>query len=197
MELTKKDVIDLITVIRVNFDGAYKTTDETDELALINSWYNLLFDYPKEIVLKAFNLTLREAEFAPRIGTIIKAIERLISAQEANDGELWTAIESVLWEVREQLWRVGFTAVEPNGKTQGENAIAKIQEIFDNLPSLCKDYLTQKYRLVNLATADEKTVSIEKACFLKSLPKLRKTRKLKKEYCQGLTSEEKKYLKKS
>lgn len=179
MEITKKDIMRYLLLIRLNFENAYIFPRPQDEADLITLWYDILKDYPKEVCDRALVLTLKESEFVPRIGSIVKNIEKLMNSQNESDEKLWTAIERVLYDVREQLWLINYTAVEENGKTQGDNANERITEIYDSLPTICKNYLCERSRLINLSTADEKTLSIERACFLKALPRLRESAKLK------------------
>lgn len=180
-ELKKTDVLDYITVIRLNFDGAYKTTEKDEFERLIQSWYNILKAYPKEVCDKAVESALKTSEFTPRIGTIVKEIEKICAAQEKSSETLWAEVISVLYKVNEELWRVRFTAIESNGKSQGDNAKERIYATFNSLPLELREYLQNTGALITLAQMDEKSLAFEKNSFIKALPNIKNRLRIRAE----------------
>lgn len=172
-ELKKTDVLDYITVIRLNFDGAYKTSGKEEFERLIQSWYNILKVYPKEVCDKAVERALKTSEFTPRIGTIVKEIEKICDTQEKSLEELWAEVESVFYKVNEDLWRLRFSVIESNGKSQGDNAKERIYDTFNSLSPELREYLQDVGGLISLAQMDEKTLAFEKKAFIKAIPTIK------------------------
>ena len=61
IDLTKRDVVKFITKIRVNFENAYKFNSQEENILLVESWYDILSKYPKEVCEKAINAALEGA----------------------------------------------------------------------------------------------------------------------------------------
>ena len=95
-QLSLQDVNKYITTIRINFENASKTQTSEERQILIKSWYEILKEYPKEVCDKAVINAIKYAKFAPRIGDIVEQIEKMRTAYEKTDGELWTELTSVL-----------------------------------------------------------------------------------------------------
>ena len=150
-KITIEDVNKYITMIRINFENAYKTQNIEEREMLLASWYAILQEYPKEICDKAVINAIKNAEFAPRIGNIVKEIENMQEAFEKTDHELWAELISKFREVRRFASRVNNNFVESTGLTQGENARQILEEIFDELSPELKDYCRNSRGLIELA----------------------------------------------
>lgn len=175
--LTIDDVLQYLTMIRINFENAYKTQTKEEKKLLLKSWYAILKDYPKEVCDQAVINAIKNAEFAPRIGSIVKEIEKMQVAYEKTAEELWAELTGVLREVRDCAYRFRFTYVEENGKTQGENARIRIKEIYNNLSPEIKDYVRNDFTLLEIADLTDQQLNYEKGRFLKTIPQIKERAK--------------------
>lgn len=180
-KITIEDVNKYITMIRINFENAYKTQNIEEREMLLASWYAILQEYPKEICDKAVINAIKNAEFAPRIGNIVKEIEKMQEAFEKTDHELWAELISKFREVRRFASRINNNFVESNGLTQGENARQILEEIFDELSPELKDYCRNSRGLIELAQYTEEQLSFERGRFIKTMPQLRARKKMREQ----------------
>lgn len=185
--LTVKDVNQYITMVRINFENAYKTQTTEEREMLLASWYAILKEYPKEICDKAVIQAIKYAKFAPRIGDIVEQIEKMQVAFEKTEAELWAELTRCLREVSECVYRFRFTFVENNGLTQGENARLRVKELFNNLSPELKEYCRNESGLVELARLDSDQISYEKGRFIKTMPQLRERAKTRGQLGNNLT----------
>lgn len=187
MQLTINDVNQYITMIRINFENAYKAhTDEEREM-LIASWYAILSEYPKEVCDQAVINAIKHAEYTPRINTIVKEIEKMQVAFEKTDAELWAELQDNLREVSRCVYMFRFNFVESNGLTQGENARIKVDKIFNNLSPELKEYCRNVNGLIELARLDGEQLNYEKGRFIKTVPRLIERAKTRAEIGGNLT----------
>lgn len=175
--LTINDVNQYITMIRINFENAYKAQTVEEREMLLSSWFAILREYPKEICDRAVINALKNAEFAPRIGAIVKEIEKMQVAYEKSDSELWAELKSALRITADCAYRFRFNFIEPNGLTQGENAKIKLKGVFENLSPELKEYCRNEHGLVELAQLSEEQLSYEKGRFNKTMPHLKERAK--------------------
>ena len=179
MQIEKGDIIKILTLIRLNFENAYKCNSKDDNILLIESWYDILKDYPREIVFEAVKKSLRVAEFAPRIGTIVKEIEKMQSVFEKDDMELWGELQGVLREVSRCTYRFNHTYIEEDGISQGEKARRRVTEIYNNLDPALKDYCRDERGLIELARYTDEQNSYERGRFMRIMPTIRDRQKEK------------------
>lgn len=185
--ITVQDINKYLTTIRINFENAYKTQSDEERQILIKSWYAILKDYPKEIVDKAVLQAIKHAEYAPRIGTIVKEIERMQEAYEKSDGELWAELRSVLREVEKCAYCFRFTALDANGKTQGENARERVEEIFNGLSTELKEYCRNSRGLIDIAQMSEKDITLyERPRFMRVIPTIKERARVRQETSESL-----------
>lgn len=171
--LDKKDILKIITMIRINFDNSYRLTDEEFPI-LVDSWYSILAPYPREIVYEAVKRTLAHAEFVPRIGSIVAEIERMADACQKNEPTLWSELCEHLGEVERCYNMRCCTYREADGLTQGDTAWKRIRDIYASLPEEVREYLGSVGQLIALANSNEEGLSIERGRFLKSIPTIRR-----------------------
>lgn len=176
-QVTIDDVLEYLTIIRINFENAYKSQTQEEQKLLLKSWYAILKDYPKEVCDKAVINALKNAEFAPRIGSIVKEIEKMQVAYEKTAEELWAELTGVLREVSDCAYKFRFNFIESNGKTQGENARIRLKEIYNNLSPEVKDYVRNESTLIELADLTDSQLNFEKGRFLKTIPQIKERAK--------------------
>lgn len=193
--ITPQDVNKYIATIRINFENAYKTQTDEEREILIKSWYVILKDYPKEIVDKAVINSIKYAKFAPRIGDIVEQIEKLCEAYEKSDEELWAELTGVLREVSRNRYAYGYTFIDANGKTQGDNARQRNKDIFERLSPELKSYCSNLSGLIAIAELTTEDLNYEKGRFLRVMPTIKQRAKTRGEtpaqlavLIQGLTN---------
>lgn len=166
-ELTPAQVANYIIKIKLNFENAYVTSNDTERALLIESWYEALREYPKEICDKAFNNALKKAKFAPRLGDITEEINILLSADAPSDEQLWAELSAVLSKVYE----ISRYLVYPQHSTW---ASRKIVEVYGSLHDELKLYVVNTSQLVELAEMSYESLQYERARFFKQIAQLRK-----------------------
>lgn len=176
--LDKQDVVKILAMIRVNFENAYRGTKEDNRL-LVDSWYAILRDYPREAVYEATKRALMHAEFAPRIGTIVNEIERMMQSLGKSDAELWSELASKLYNAYSYAHSFWLTARDANGRTQGEIAREKLQKLYDGLSAEIREYLGSVQQLAAFADYDAEQLTYERARFMKTVPVLRERVKIR------------------
>ena len=179
--ITPQDVNKYITTIRINFENSYKTQTDEEREILIKSWFAILKDYPKEIVDKAVLQSIKYAKFAPRIGDIVEQIEKMRTAYEKSDEELWAELTGVLRKVSDNKYRYRFTFVEGNGRTQGENAVQRNREIFAGLSDELKTFCQDLDGLEVIAEYSAEQLNFERGRFLRTMPTIRQRARTRQE----------------
>ena len=186
MEISIKDINQYIAMIRINFENAYKAQTQEEREMLLASWYAILKDYPKEVCDAAVLNAIKNAEFAPRIGSIVKEIEKMQVAYEKTEGELWQELKGCLHEVAACAYRFRFNMIERNGRTQGENARDRVKEIYNALSPELKEYLRTEHTLIELAQMDNEQLGFEKHRFNKTVPQLKERTKTRAQIGGGV-----------
>lgn len=173
MQLTKKDVVEIVGAIKANYTREYANTTKDQLLSMIEWWHNSLKVYDKEIVQVAFQKALESNKYPPNLAHIIEQIKLLKNATEPTETELWEQLNNTLRKVSGCVYRFRFNAVESNGLTQGENARNEVKAIWEGLPQLLKEYCGNTSGLINLSKLDCDDLTFEKGRFLKVLPTLK------------------------
>lgn len=165
--LSKEDIVKYLIKIKLNFENSYATANDFERQLLVESWYEVLCEYPKELCDIAVNNALKRAKFAPRLGDVTEEIENLINVNSMSDEELWLQLTSVLsksYEVSRYLAYEHYYAW----------ANARLTQIFNSLEPEIKTYLVNYSTLVELSEMEEDSLKFEKSRFFKQLPTLRK-----------------------
>ncbi|MDE6373222.1 MAG: hypothetical protein K2L72_01855, partial [Clostridia bacterium] len=173
-ELTPETISTYIIKIQLNFENAYITTNETERLLLISSWYDALCDYPKEICDRAVKNVLKKAKFAPRLGDITEEADKLLSPQTKSDEELWAELNSVLGRAYDVSRYLSYPQ-------HAEWANGKLDEIYRELSDELKLFVVNSSTLVELAEMPLDTLQFERTRFFKQMPVLKKHRANKAE----------------
>ena len=173
MQITRKDIVSMVGIIKANYTYAYKDVAKEDMLMLIETWYTSLARYEKEIISVAFQKAVESSKMPPTLADIIQNINTIKAATEPTDTEYWEQLSSILRKVNDCVYHFRFTMIEDNGRTQGDNARSEFKRIWQGLPQLLKEYCGNEGGLINLSklTCDE--LSFEKGRFLKMLPTLK------------------------
>lgn len=184
--VSKKDILMILTKIRLNFENAYKCQNDTEQLLLIESWHDVLTEYPRELVFEAVKQALKTAKFAPRLGDITEKIEEMREAYEKSDAELWAELTGVLREVERCAYSFKYTYVDESGMSQGDRARQRVAEIFNGLSPELKDYIRTQRELVELSQYTSDQMSYERGRFMRVMPQMRKNQRVRGQMTEGL-----------
>lgn len=172
-KLQKTDIPKLIMLIRVNFENAYNFKSEEEATLLVDYWYNVLKDYSREVIYKAFDNAIRGSEFAPKLSNIIAEADKLVNAGKKTDEELWAELCDVCWEAH-----CAYQYCLPiyNDGTQKEGR-TRLKRVWDCLSPEIKAYVVNKSGLSDIGGMNEEALQYEKARFFKAMPRIRETLK--------------------
>lgn len=166
-KLNRQSIIIYLTKIRLNFENAYPISGDEEMDLLVESWFDALKQYPKEVCDCAVNNALKKAKFAPRLGDITEEAEKILNADLKTDEELWAELTKVLNKVYEVSRYLSY----PHYVNWAQ---AKLTEIFKSLDKTTQAYLVNNSALVELAELSDEALRFEKTRFFKQIPTLRK-----------------------
>lgn len=166
-QLQREDIIKYLIKIQLNFENAYVTSNQIERELLVESWYEALCEYPKEICDTALNNALKRAKFAPRLGDISEEIDNILNADAPSDEELWAELSSVLGKVYEISRYLKYAHY-----TWWANTMLK--NIYDGLSEELKLFVVNVSTLVDIAEMTDESLQFERARFFKQMPILKK-----------------------
>ena len=167
---SRADILQYITMIRLNFENAYPARDDNEMSILVESWYSILKNYPREVCNEAVMQTLKRARFAPRIGDVVETIEKMQNVFQKSDSELWNE----LVKVTPQVWSL------LQGYQDLDNKVT-IKSLFDGLSPELKAYLHSSSGLRQLANYDYEQMSYERGRFMRIMPQVKEKEKTRRE----------------
>lgn len=167
---TQNKITELIAAIKTIYPYYAK---EADVVTLVKTWSLLLKDYPDEVVDVALYKALQTCKMPPTPADILEHIHAMIKSTEPTDEELWEVLLDALRKGSDLLYAFNFTAVEPDGETQGDKARRRFQALWDGLPEKLKQYMGGKGEFIRMAQSREDR-SFEKNRFMKTMPTLQK-----------------------
>lgn len=178
MKLNKSEIVKIITAIKMQCPEALPYKDETEYDILVDFWYEMFQDTPKEILWKATQNALKTEVYQKCnwAGAINREIENMRKAYEKTDGELWTELTSVLDKVS-RLMYFGTARHWYNGVLI--DPIDEVNKIYAKIDPILQKYVGGVSGLVALSQAD--TLEYEKGRFFKNCEILRKREKTKQE----------------
>lgn len=168
---SKLKVAKLIAVIKTIYPYYSK---DADSETLAKTWLLLLKDVSDDMVTMALTKCLQTCKVPPTPADILEQVRELSRAIEPTDEEMWVTLTKAVRKSQEYIYNFGHTFIEENGKTQGENARAKFQQVWDELPEKLKKYLGGQSELRRLAKFNDEEMMFEKKQFLKSMPTIAK-----------------------
>ena len=178
MKMTKSEIVKIITAIKVQCPEALQYKDRTELDLLVDMWFDIFKDIPKEIVWTATRNALKSAVYQKCnwVGVINQEIEKMRTANEKTDGELWTELTGALNKVG-RLMYFGTATHWDNGVRI--DPIYEVNKIYGKLDVILQSYVGGVSGLVALSKAD--TLEYEKGRFQKAVEALRKREKTKQE----------------
>ena len=109
---------------------------------------------------------------------VIEVIEDMRNAKETSDEALWAIYRNSLREVLYYLPRINYTFIDTSGISQGEQARAAIDRVWEKLPDEIRNYLADKDELIrNAREMNKEDITWERSRFLKTIPIIRKRQK--------------------
>lgn len=166
-QLQHEDIIKYLIKIQLNFENAYVTSNQVERELLVESWYEALCEYPKEVCNAAVNNVLKRAKFVPRLGDITEEIEKLIAPEAKTDDQLWAELASVL----DKVYDISRYLTYPQ---YVKWANTKLQEIYAGLSDELKLFVVNVSTLVDIAEMNDESLQFERARFFKQMPQLKK-----------------------
>ena len=164
---TQNKITEIIAAIKTIYPYYAKDTDVS---ILVQLWNRLLKEYPDELIDACFIKCLQTCKMPPTPADVIEQIKSLVQSQEPSDEELWTVLTKALKEADRLVYYFQFTAIQANGKTQGDNARAEFDSLWESLPEKIKQYLGGKSELRVMSSLDDEDLKFEKNRFLKNMP---------------------------
>lgn len=163
-ELTEKDVVKILTLIRINFPNAYGLAAAELKI-LTRQWYSSLRKYPREIVLESVNRVLEQAEFAPHLGNLVNEIKKVTRAVGKSATEMWHELAGTLREVFECYHSLAYS--------DGEKYLQRLKAIYAGLPEEVRQFCGSVYGLAKLGDMTEEQLSYERGRFLREADTIR------------------------
>lgn len=179
--MNKQDIIKMLTVIESLYGG--KSTSELKQYIQLQAdiWLEILGRYDKDLVMKAFYDVCKTEKYRITPAHIVEQIEKIENAFEKSDQQLWAEFRKILKRANNCAYKLKFTAVEGNGKTQGENAQEELQQLYDGLPPELQRYCGNISGLKDLSQLDDESLEFEKARFLKNIGKMKESVRIQNE----------------
>lgn len=168
---SQKKIIEMIASVKAIYP--YYAKDADIEMT-VKTWKVLLKNIPDDVTEVAFYKALQTCKMPPTPADILEEVKGLINANEPTDEELWGVFLKVLPKISELRYMFRFTAMQSNGKTQGDNARDKAEQIWQDLPDKLKQYVGSKSELMRLAEYTDDELKYEKNRFMKSMPVIQK-----------------------
>lgn len=167
-------ITDIIAAIKTIYPYYAK---DTDIKTLAVMWAGLLKDYDDAAVEASMYKCLQICKQPPTPADVIEHIQAARKSQEMSDEDLWAIYVKALHDTARQMSCFEYTYVDESGVSQGDQARAKVEQIWQGLPEKIKHYLSAKSELMRNAREnnfDSSFATWEKQRFLKAMPVMQK-----------------------
>lgn len=168
---SQNKIIEMIAAIKTIYSYYAK---DTDVQMLVKTWGVLLKNYPDDAVEVAFYKCLQTCKMPPTPADVIERLDEMMKADEPTHEELWNTFTKALRKTSSLVYRFDFSFVEANGKTQGQNARAEFNALWNALPDALKQYCGGSGELIRLSRASEEELKFERTRFFKTMPTIEK-----------------------
>lgn len=168
---TQNKITEMIAAIKTIYPYYAK---EADVVTLVKTWGLLLKEFSDEAVEIAFYKCLQTCKMPPTPADVIENIKALQEALEPTDEELWNDYTTALRKGEKLIYYFQFNAIQANGKTQGENARAEFNSLWEALPERVQQYIGGKGEFMRKAqTYNPESLEFERPRFLKTMPTIK------------------------
>lgn len=172
---SKTKIAEIIATIKSIYP--YYAKDSNIEITA-RVWELTLKDIPDNIVEVAFLKCIQTCKMPPTPADVFEKISAMAELTKETDEELWHIYTTALNQTGNQMYYFRFTFVEKNGKTQGENARARVNNIWNGLPERLKQYIGSEGELMRMArNYTDEELKFEKTRFLKTIPTIKEREK--------------------
>ncbi len=180
-EMTRAEIVKIILAIKVQCQDALPYRNENEFDIIVDMWFDILKDYPPPVVWLAVKNALKNTAYQRQnwIGAINKEIEKMRTAYEKTDNEYWNELADILPLVESLSYKFKYTAIEENGKEQGENALESVRQLYNGLSDEIRLYCGSVSRLVDISHLDREHLDFEKGRFLKAMPQIKQMAKIR------------------
>lgn len=168
---SQNKIIEMIAAIKTIYSYYAK---DTDVQMLVKTWAVLLKNYTDEAVEVAFYKCLQTCKMPPTPADVIEKLDEMMKADAPTHEELWNTLIKTLRKASSLVYRFDFNFVEANGKTQGQNARAEFNALWDALPDDLKRYFGGAGELIRLSRASDEELKFERTRFFKTMPTIQK-----------------------
>lgn len=142
---------------------------------LVTTWHNILSEYSDKQIEWAYSKVLTSSKFMPVPADIVGQIENLTAVTEEDVAGYWLEYQNACRKASELTYYFPFTAMEANGKTQGENARAELVALYKGLSAPVKKYIGSYGMLMEKGLDfDKNEFKYEKPGFTKEVMSYRK-----------------------
>ena len=164
---TKRKIAGIIASIKTVYSYYAK---DTDSAVLAKLWEASLSQYPDNAVEQAFLLCLQTCKMPPTPADIVAQIETASKASGVSEYELWDILTRALRETVNLIGEFGYTIIDrKTGLSQGQMARRRVDEIWDGLPEVLKQYLASKGEMMRMSQISENDLRYERQRFLKAI----------------------------
>lgn len=171
---SQNKITEIIAAIKTIYPYYAKEANVT---VLVKLWYSLLREYSDDVVEVGFYKALQSCKVPPTPADVLENIKAMVEANEPTDEELWDGLTKALRETERQVYYFRFNMIEPNGKTQGDNARARVDMLWESLPEKVKQYIGGQGEFIRMARSfNEDEIKFEKTRFLKTMPIIKQRR---------------------
>ena len=178
-ELTKKDVIGMLAVVKSNYFYAFKDMGQAETKTLIDTWHTILGKEPKEIVMTAFYRAIEYCKMPPTIADIRENIDKIYGATTKSDQDLWNELRIAMRQGGDLISQYGYTRKLNDHISQGEQARLDFHKLYDNLDEHIKEYLGGEYEFSSLCKTD--SAEFEKGRFFKAIGEIKQRLRTRRE----------------
>ena len=109
MRLTKADVAEIFLTYATVYPEQSRQIE--DEGALIQVYYDLLKEYPAEVVRTAATNAMKTCKFLPKPSEIIDEVRKITTSFELSEGELFAQLKSAAGKAEDLFGQFNYTFV--------------------------------------------------------------------------------------
>lgn len=193
--MTKQDVAELLTMNYALYKLGSKPLTDAEQKAMLDVWYWHFGSYDYTLVKKAFLKANAVCKFPIQAADIFEQLRQMALENMEPAAKLWENFLSVARKMSNNATRYGFTFRLPDGRTQGQEARDRNQELFLSLPKEVQEWcggINGAVEIGNLTDSDAQKYerprflreielhrqSLKPILCMKQVPKLHKEEKL-------------------
>lgn len=169
--MNKEEVVELLMHIKAEFP--YSFTNEAKELfeMRVAHWCDCLSEYTSKQAYDGLKLSFMKKDTPPTISDIVSYIRKAELLNQPSDNELWSILLRAVNEIKTTLGQETPTSMyrTPIYLLKDKSCCALVYEKLPIEVRMCVDFET----FILYAGLEEKSISIERNRFLKTIPEVR------------------------